>query len=63
MTIIGEHVSPTLETGVEGIDLLLFVTLERFRPPLADTGVRKGLLEISLYPVLAVNSLDSTSLF
>lgn len=63
MTCIGENVSPTLDMGVEGTDLLFLVAFDRpFTLPLADTGVRNGLLAISLYTGLAVHSLDSTSL-
>lgn len=42
--------------GVEGTDLMFLVTFERpfILPPLAETGVRNGLLVISLCAGLAV---------
>lgn len=58
-----EHFSPALDTGVGGPDLLFFVVLDRpyAFPPFTDTGVWRGLLTISVYPGLALHSLDSAS--
>ena len=60
----GQNFSLAFDTGVWGVDLLAFEAFDLLfiLPPLADTGVWKGLLDMLVTPGLLVHWLDSTSL-